>query len=442
MRFTSRSSLASRFPFLSILSVSGVVALAALSGCSSTSGGLGGDSEGLGGDAVGIGGKTVTQSLACKSPAPAVFGNALCLCGDFHDIGNFVVAKGADGSFGSVGVNGKSTLVNNTNVDGSWASGGEVAAIGNIKIKTSLYTPAALKVTGNIEIGKDANVGGDLSGIGRVAVNGELRTGGQALVLGYQKADKRGTYVEPSGLPCACEGASVLDVVREVDKAKASNDNGAKAIPTSMKEIGFTDVTFTTGRYYFSEVANIGYSKIKIEGAVSIYLDGSLDEIGADRIILGQGATLDLYVSGTVKTVGYFSAGEKARPGAFRLYVGGADEVSVNVGAQIFHGAIYAPKATLKYVGHTVIEGGLFANTVTGIGNLELRSAHPELADVCGGPSGATGSNSGSTAGTAGAAGGSGGASANTRNENPATGTGFGNDIDTSSGAKRSPEIR
>jgi len=335
-------------------------------------------------------------------------------------------------------VNGKTVLLNNTNVDGSWASGGDVSAVGNVQIKTSLYTPAEFKVTGNVEIGKDANIGGGLSGIGRVVVNGELRTAGEALVLGYQKAEKRGTYQAPSGLPCACEGASVLDVANEVSKAKSKNDNAGKAIPTSMREIGFTDVTFTTGRYYFSDVANIGYSRIKVEGAVALYLDGSLEEIGADRILLGEGATLDLYVSGAVKTVGYFNAGEKSLPGAFRLYVGGGDDVNVNVGAQIFHGAIYAPKATIKYVGHTVIEGGLFANTVTGIGNLELRGAHPVQATTCGTKSKAAGA-----AGTAGSGSGAGSASGSTSAPNPATGSGsgFGNSI-SNSGPTGSPEIR
>ena len=57
--------------------------------------------------------------------------------------------------------------------------------------------------------------------------------------------------------------------------------------------------------------------------------------------------------------------------------MGGADRLSLSVGFQKFAGSIYAPRATLAYVGDTIIEGGLFANDVVGIGQLKIAAAHP-----------------------------------------------------------------
>ena len=101
--------------------------------------------------------------VECKaSPAPAVFGNALCVCGDLFDVGNLTVKNGGDGTLGSVGVNGTTRLVNNAGVYGSWANGKALKAIGNVIVGGSMYTPADLEIAGNMEIGKDMNVGGGL----------------------------------------------------------------------------------------------------------------------------------------------------------------------------------------------------------------------------------------------------------------------------------------
>src|SRR5262249_1556912 len=63
--------------------------------------GAGGDLGGGGGNGGGGGGGALPAECSA-SPAPAVFGNALCLCGDFKDIGNLLVKSGATGNLGSV----------------------------------------------------------------------------------------------------------------------------------------------------------------------------------------------------------------------------------------------------------------------------------------------------------------------------------------------------
>ena len=342
---------------------------------------------------------TLTNKLECPaSPAQAVFGNAVCICGDFTDVGNLIVRSALADNAGSIGVNGISKVINNTNVSGSWASHGGFSAIGNVQVGKSLYTTGDLHATGNLEVKENLSVGGGLSGIGRVAVGGELRTAGSNGLIGYQQIHGKGGYVAPAGLPCGCDG---LDVAQEVAKAKDANDNAAHKLPTSMDTIGVADLTLTTGRYFFGDMRTIGLSKIHVTGAVSMYLDGDLDDIGAQKFDFAPGASLDLYVSGSVKTIGYANWGDKAQPSAFRLYVGGSEDISLQIGAQIFHGAIYAPKAILKYVGYTKIEGALFAKEVHGIGDLEIGGARPvnPPANICTTPASPAGS--GSSGGTA-----------------------------------------
>jgi len=49
----------------------------------------------------------------------------------------------------------------------------------------------------------------------------------------------------------------------------------------------------------------------------------------------------------------------------------------VSVGEQQLNGYIYAPRAAIDYVGDTVINGGLFARTLDGVGDLTVRYYGP-----------------------------------------------------------------
>src|SRR5262249_28659111 len=138
----------------------------------------------------------------------------------------------------------------------------------------------------------------------------------------------------------------------------------------------------------------------------ALYIDGDLDSIGAERIKLSPGAQLDLYVSGTVRTIGYLNAGDAANPSAFRLYIGSGDRLTLSVGYQKFAGSIYAPKATIAYVGDTIVEGGLFANNLVGVGLLTIAAASPVAPSpgTCNPPGNGNG-NGGGTGGTGGTGG-------------------------------------
>jgi hypothetical protein len=334
---------------------------------------------------------TNAVAQACNSPAPSIFSNALCLCRDFVDVGYLEVGATPTGN-PSVGVNGKTWFANGAKIDGGWVAYGGAEDAGDSHIAGDFVTPADLTIAANFEVQKDLSVGGALSGAGRLAVGGTLRLAGADHMIGFEQVAATGAYAAPAGPPCPCDPSQLLDVAGKVAAAKTNNAN-------AILDIGVAELHLPTGGYYFTGVATVGFAKIFVDGAVSLYVDGDLDEIGAEKIMLAPNATLDLYVSGAVRTVGYLGAGDPANPSAFRLYVGSASQLTLSVGFQRFAGSIYAPLATIAYVGDTIVEGGLFAHQLYGVGALHIDASLPQspAPGTCGGGNsgGSTGGNNG-----------------------------------------------
>jgi hypothetical protein len=330
-----------------------------------------GGANGPGSNGGGTNGSNGSLQSCPTSPAPAIFTNALCLCRDFVDVGYLEVGASAAPGNPSVGVNGVTRFANGARIAGGWAAFGGAEDAGDSRIGGNFVTPQGLTVAANFEVAKDLSVGGTLSGAGRLAVGGALRVGGADQLIGFEQVASSGAYAAPAGPPCPCDPSQLLDVAGKVAAAKSTNNNGALA------SIGVTDLHLPTGSYYFTDLDVIGLTRLHIDGAVALYIDGDLDAVGADRIALAPGATLDLYVSGAVRTVGWLGAGDPSNPSAFRVYIGGAHDLTLSVGAQTFAGSIYAPLSTIAYVGDTRIEGGLFAKQLYGVGVLRIDAAQP-----------------------------------------------------------------
>jgi hypothetical protein len=139
--------------------------------------------------------------------------------------------------------------------------------------------------------------------------------------------------------------------------------------------VGKNAVTLPTGSYYFDHVETIGLAHFVVDGVVALYLDGSLDAVGAELVEIKPGAQLDLYVSGAVRTVGALKLGDD--PSALRLYVGGKDASVLSVGLQEIAGAIYAPTAEIAFVGDTTIHGALFGKDLAGVGLFSIDYTQP-----------------------------------------------------------------
>lgn len=345
------------------------------------------------------------------TPAPGLFAGALCVCDGFDNVGSGFVARAAGKDPANIGVNGASNIVGQVTTDGDWVSWNGIDGVGELDVGRDLVTTRDVNGVGHVQVGHDLFAGGNVSNVGDLAVTGTLRVAGAVESVGSLTAGARGPYTAPAAPPCPCDPATFLDVAKEVAQAKDKNDNAAHGLST-LDVVGSQDLTLTTGRYYFANVQTVGSTQILIDGAVALFLDGSLDSVGEDTFQLTDGSQLDLYVSGRLETVGSVAFGNPGDPSAFRLFVGGAGGSISHVGEQDVYGSIYAPAATFEFVGHTNVRGGLFVKNLDGVGSLEISYSRPSApgTDVCGAsPDGGSGGGGGGGSPDGGSGGGGGG---------------------------------
>ncbi len=293
------------------------------------------------------------------------------------DVGNLLVGTSVAGDEAAVGVNGESRMAANADIRGDFIAFGGLGAATNLQVSGDMVSAADVNVTGNVEIGGDLAVGGDLSGAGRLRVDGALSVAGGNQFLGFRQVSEEVAFQNTPALPCGCDPDTFFDVSEAVAAAALDNDNAALDLPTELSAVGKSEMRLTSGSYFFRDVEQVGFSDVVVDGVVAVYIEGSLTSIGSQQIRLAEGATLDLYVSGSVKNVGNIELGDKFAPSSFRLYIGGSESCQLSVGNGRFYGAIYAPEAELTYVGNTEIRGAVFARNFTGVGNMTIGYAAP-----------------------------------------------------------------
>ncbi len=310
---------------------------------------------------------------AC-SPAPEAFAYSLCSCEGLTGLGNLSV-RGDGVTEAFVGINGHSELAGAIEIDGSGIFYDGLTVAASLDAGGHVASAGRVAVFGEASIGGNLDVGDDLNGYGVIDVGGALRVDGVESVLGSLDIEARGPFQAPPQ-PCGCD-EPLVDVAAEVTLASQSNHNAAIGLPQTLDELGGDTFSLPSGRYYLSDPRTLGASSFEIAGAVSLYVDGSLESLGHTDIELAEGATLDLYISGSLRSVGNLSIGDEAHASSVRIYVGGSDSVTVAAGNQTFYGSVYAPQAYLETYGNTTVVGGLFVRGLLGAGNLEVVGVAP-----------------------------------------------------------------
>jgi len=280
-------------------------------------------------------------------------------------VGRLDVFSGPSG-VAAVGVNGMTQLVANTSAEGDWIAYGGYHSVARMRVDGSLASEGSAHWVGDLTVGQDLSVAHDVSGVGSTTVSGTLRVGGTEKFTGASDLAARGDYTPLAGPPCACDAASIFDVAAAVEAARLASG------PTTYSNVGSQEILLTSGSYYFDNIESVGSITFVIDGAVSLFIDGSLDTVGNSLVQFQSGAQLDLFVSGEIKTVGNLNLGEASDPGALRIYIGGSESTAVAVGNQTFHGSIYAPQAEIAYVGDTEVVGSVFARSIRNVGALSL----------------------------------------------------------------------
>lgn len=358
-------------------------------------------SGGSGGSVAGPS-STTTAGGCPANPAAAVLDNAICVCKDFA-LAGALETRATLGGNANVGTNGRfSAATGTTKVAGDLVAEKGVQAAGQMSIRDNLGTPAGIEGAGDLRVGNDLTCGGNITMAGSLEVDGALRLGGQLLFAGNPTIASRAAF-QPVAEPCGCDGSKFFDVGARVDAAKAQNDNAKAGLDSSVLKVGPSSLSLTTGNYYFTSITTVGSGKIHIDGAVAIHIDGDLTQVGKDTFELGAGATLDLFVKGSMQSAGDLSLGEGAQAGAFRLYVGGRGVLHAD--DQAFHGLLYAPRATVAFAGNTVVYGAVFADQLVYAGSLVVDYRAPTAPSSTACPPDADagpGSGAGNDAGTGG----------------------------------------
>ena len=333
------------------------------------------------------------EAIAC--PSPTLFDNAVCSCEDLTHVGELHIEQGPGGS-GSVGVNGATQLVGQSDISGTLTSWQGLTAVG-CSIGDSLITPGDVEFTGSATINDNATVGGNLLAVGMLTVGGQLEVGGTSQMVGGQDVASQAPYQSPGQTPpCNCDPSTFFDVGAAVAAAKQAA-NGQ----SNWTNVGQEQLHLSTGSYYVTAAATVGSTAIVIDGTVSVFVDGSLQQVGLEQWKISPGAQLDLFVSGNVQSVGALVAGDASQPDAFRVYVGGSNDTSIQaVGTSVFYGAIYAPQANIQYVGDAHVVGAIFAKSILGVGSLTIDYGDQSAPPASCTPPPDGGSGSGSSGGT------------------------------------------
>ncbi len=267
---------------------------------------------------------------------------AVCLCDDYNDVGRLSLLSTAEGASASMGVNGVANMVGEHLIEGSLHAHAGIDAVLSGTVRDNISTAGSFSWVGNQMVSGDLNVGGSIDALGRLAVGGTLRVGGETQVIGGVDAAQRDDY-QPLSEPCDCSGENYFDVATAVADASVVNDNAIIDLETSIESVGAADLRLPSGRYYLDSWDAVGSINIVAEGNVALFVGGSIQNVGAGQLSV-DGGTMDLYVAGSMLTVGSIDMGG-ADPSAFRLFIGG--EELVNVGEQMFTGHIYAPHAVI-----------------------------------------------------------------------------------------------
>jgi hypothetical protein len=189
--------------------------------------------------------------------------------------------------------------------------------------------------------------------------------------------------------PCPCADKDIINVDGLVAEATTNNDDAKYTINPAMLNvlIGNVEVTLPCGKIYFDQIGGIGNIIFNVTGRVAVFVGGSVANTGNLEFRLSPGAEIDLFIKGDLAVTGRALFGEKERPAASRIYVGGSGDVFLT-GFTEFVGNLYAPRSLVQGIGFENIYGSIFAGNFVspGFANFVYDSAIMTVGDNCGAP--------------------------------------------------------
>jgi len=316
--------------------------------------------------------------------ARRAFSHAVCSCQDLNVLA-VLTTDGRDSSSedtgvdrvgAAVGVNGSYPGGEYVRIGGSFSVLGpkQLSSRGGIDVAGDLRVAPAVSAAGPISVGRDAWLLQSASSLAIATVGRDLHFGpnGALTALGLVVAGGATSH-ETFTLapPCACAADDLIDIAGIVSEGLARNDNprlglGIDALKSAASP---TQLALSCGRFALSGISAEAAVSVRIAGRVLLFVDGDV-ELGRDfSLQLDPGAEVDWFVRGNFSVSGEALVGDNARPGATRVYVLGARDVSLP-GTARFSANFYAPHANITIGALGDSYGAVFGASVSSLGPL------------------------------------------------------------------------
>jgi hypothetical protein len=260
-----------------------------------------------------------------------------------------------------------------TNVHGSvWAGGSNNAATnpaveidGDGGVTNEAHLGGDLKTTQPFSIGGDVYVSGDIFAAPTLTCGGavHISPGGNTTNVTAAGGVQNGTNLVVDD-PCDC--SKTIDVGAIVAAFATTNDDAAVGLDsTSLASAPPSTVTLPCGRYYFDAIGGSAVS-LALTGRTAIFVKGDVNATQSLDVTIAPGATLDLFVGGSLILGGDATIGDPTAPSRARVYVGGA-QVTISGGVKL--GAnVYAPHADAAIAGDFAMAGAILVHSLAASG--------------------------------------------------------------------------
>ena len=336
------------------------------------------------GPVVTVGDSTMTTETCAGAIASRVFDNAICSCMDTN-VAGYMRTRSFDSGMGMMDTAAGAPV----GINGNYTTGGYADVGGTFVVAGS----AGIRFAGYLEVGGDARFGGNVDAISYIDIKRDLWVQGDVTNIGLLEVD--GDVHQPSGRrlatfpriggsrisspftidpPCRCGPSELVDIDGIVAAGVLENDNSDVALDPRMLEavagLG-VDITLPCGRYHLTSIGGLGSITVHVPGRTALFIDGDVNALGVFDIDLGPDGELDMFIRGNLLSIGAGSYGDRARPAATRIYVGGSGDVTI-VGAAGFVGNVYAPHARIIAAGATDVFGSLFGREIDMPGYLRV----------------------------------------------------------------------
>jgi hypothetical protein len=344
------------------------------------------------GPVVQLPGSMGSYNICTSQIATTLFDNALCTCDDAEIAGYLqTTAFNSNGgnttSGAAVGINNSYKIsAGYTNVGGSLSIAGtsSVAFIGYLETAGDLRLEGTGTIPGYTKVGRNGWFGGNFTDLGPATVVGDLHHQGSVVAIPLSVGGANTTTPVTVLPPCDC--ANVLNIPAIVAQGKLKNDDAAIGLSATQwtNVLTLTKATLPCGSYYLDSIRIGGSLDIQVTGRVALFIGADITVIGNLQFHLDPTAEIDIFIENDLNLVGLAVFGDKSRPAATRIYVGGAGNVNL-VGAGEFVGNVYAPNSLVTAPGYLDVYGSIFSKDfqIPGYADFNYDSAITEVGSNC-----------------------------------------------------------